>query len=428
MSGEDIISSACFRLWVATRNKSVLHPEESFRRTLIAHVRGVYGRKPFHVDVERSLLKLLREQVRDGHLFNPWERVFPGNALRIGRRGFNKLGYHEAKAQQQSQKLVTTEEVIQSLSLRQMSDTSPADVGSQKDLKMERTEEHAAASVAPTATTLSTHGSTALSAREPQPNVHIDSATLSEIPESRPITPTSDSVAGLQPIHPGDLQIRADNAVTSGVEPVDVVAVPIEFVEVRFLYEAAYFGQESLHYLKDFAKAMVNSYTFEDLCEMELAATRRGTKIITPACFYFLRQKDLFTSNSSLNYIFPNQEDQRFLPEPTRPLGKFVLNLKTGVFVEEDENCKQLLGRSIRGKFIREVMDSSLYTMVASIRVLPALASGEEVWSRLRIVKSDGSVGLYLSKSKARNEDFAVSTFQDHSDFFQQLLLNPVFA
>mmetsp|Transcript_40956 Transcript_40956/g.65844 ORF Transcript_40956/g.65844 Transcript_40956/m.65844 type:complete len:270 (-) Transcript_40956:108-917(-) len=87
-----VISKEGFQHWLETRRSSLKHPEESFRRSLTAHITGLDGRKPFSAEVEAALLKELRQQ-----------RVWPcfqgaskaGKAVKIGLQGFRTLGYHE---------------------------------------------------------------------------------------------------------------------------------------------------------------------------------------------------------------------------------------------------------------------------------------------------------------------------------------------
>eukprot|EP00924_Labyrinthula_sp_SR-Ha-C_P014354 maker-scaffold_20-snap-gene-3.37-mRNA-1 protein AED:0.25 eAED:0.25 QI:62/1/1/1/1/1/2/74/275 len=98
-TGDKIFSKECFHTWLETRKEKIVHPEESFRRTLLAHLRGTDGRQPFDPEIEMSLLNLLRENnhKKKSEKSNPWSRCFDGNKQRIGKRGFNKLGFHEQK-------------------------------------------------------------------------------------------------------------------------------------------------------------------------------------------------------------------------------------------------------------------------------------------------------------------------------------------
>ena len=70
----------------------IKHPEQSFHRTLISHVRGRDGRKPFTPKVEEMVLEQLRRKDK-----NIWDLCFPRNYLNVGRIGFRHLGYHEAR-------------------------------------------------------------------------------------------------------------------------------------------------------------------------------------------------------------------------------------------------------------------------------------------------------------------------------------------
>eukprot|EP00924_Labyrinthula_sp_SR-Ha-C_P012926 snap_masked-scaffold_12-processed-gene-3.35-mRNA-1 protein AED:1.00 eAED:1.00 QI:0/0/0/0/1/1/3/0/252 len=56
-----ILSTECFQRWIDTRKRAIMHPADSFRRALLAHVRGSDGRRHFPKHVEKSLQENLRE-------------------------------------------------------------------------------------------------------------------------------------------------------------------------------------------------------------------------------------------------------------------------------------------------------------------------------------------------------------------------------
>lgn len=90
-----ILSTECYELWHSTRRILAANPEDSFRRTITAHVTGTKKRKPFSEEVERSLLPRLRAR-----------QVWPcfegrtdkkGDPITIGRTGFRAKGHFEQK-------------------------------------------------------------------------------------------------------------------------------------------------------------------------------------------------------------------------------------------------------------------------------------------------------------------------------------------
>lgn len=95
---ERLISKECYESWLKTRLKPPKSPEESFRKALTAHCRGVAGRKPFPRAVEKALLLELRKK-------RIWD-CFQGTEHKIGKRGYQALGYWEKqdmKADESSQ-------------------------------------------------------------------------------------------------------------------------------------------------------------------------------------------------------------------------------------------------------------------------------------------------------------------------------------
>lgn len=92
-----LIEKECYMTWVKSRKNPPLHPSESYRRVLTAHLCGLSRRKPFPEKVERSLLNYIRQK-------KPWP-CFKGTNISIGIRGFRKQGFHELQLIQRASKI-----------------------------------------------------------------------------------------------------------------------------------------------------------------------------------------------------------------------------------------------------------------------------------------------------------------------------------
>eukprot|EP00924_Labyrinthula_sp_SR-Ha-C_P005063 maker-scaffold_1-snap-gene-20.62-mRNA-1 protein AED:0.00 eAED:0.00 QI:105/1/1/1/1/1/5/244/333 len=105
-----ILSIECFEHWLATRQRKVKFPRESFQRTVTAHIRSADGRQPFEPDVEEALLKRIRE-LREQRI-NPFSICFRGEfgttyKSRKLKSSFAKLyGYHEKRKHANLKKLL----------------------------------------------------------------------------------------------------------------------------------------------------------------------------------------------------------------------------------------------------------------------------------------------------------------------------------
>ncbi|CAK9028542.1 Nitrate reductase NADH [Durusdinium trenchii] len=97
VEAEAIISRDCYEMWLKTRQRALKKPEESFRKTVTAHCTGTDGRKPFPVEVERSILVQLRKQMVWPCFQNRLSSR--GEKINIGLQGFRGQGYHEEKSQ-----------------------------------------------------------------------------------------------------------------------------------------------------------------------------------------------------------------------------------------------------------------------------------------------------------------------------------------
>lgn len=92
ISGHGIITAECFQRWMSTRKNKIKHPEDSFRRTLLAHIRGSDGRRPFPEEVESSILQKLRTEKTPWKFLKEYRKNY--NPTRKGFLAKN-YGYHE---------------------------------------------------------------------------------------------------------------------------------------------------------------------------------------------------------------------------------------------------------------------------------------------------------------------------------------------
>mmetsp|Transcript_16270 Transcript_16270/g.19021 ORF Transcript_16270/g.19021 Transcript_16270/m.19021 type:complete len:138 (-) Transcript_16270:586-999(-) len=83
---EKMLSKECYNAWLKSRRSQPKKPQKSFRKALLEHVCAKNSRKQFPKEVERSLLKHLRQR-------KTWH-CFKGEAS-IGCYGFKGFGYHE---------------------------------------------------------------------------------------------------------------------------------------------------------------------------------------------------------------------------------------------------------------------------------------------------------------------------------------------
>eukprot|EP00924_Labyrinthula_sp_SR-Ha-C_P001070 maker-scaffold_7-snap-gene-12.45-mRNA-1 protein AED:0.03 eAED:0.03 QI:117/1/1/1/1/1/4/96/342 len=98
---ENVVSEECFLLWVKSRRGTVKHPQDSFRRAVIAHLRGADSRNPFPADVETSILNKLRSSTTgDGDVFKKCFRNAPKKRPKLYKswqtRYRKLIGFHEA--------------------------------------------------------------------------------------------------------------------------------------------------------------------------------------------------------------------------------------------------------------------------------------------------------------------------------------------
>eukprot|EP00924_Labyrinthula_sp_SR-Ha-C_P004057 snap_masked-scaffold_3-processed-gene-12.19-mRNA-1 protein AED:1.00 eAED:1.00 QI:0/0/0/0/1/1/2/0/140 len=98
---ENIISKECYQYWLSCRRRTILHPEDSFRRIVISHTRGSDGRSPFEEDVETSLLNKLRNPTLANA--DPFSVCFQNNQRKRKKykswetRYRNLVGFHEKR-------------------------------------------------------------------------------------------------------------------------------------------------------------------------------------------------------------------------------------------------------------------------------------------------------------------------------------------
>lgn len=92
-----VFSKECYLYWLSTRTVPPKRPEESFRKAITSHCRGVDGRKPFPREIEAALLKEMRKK-------QVWP-CFRGTPFNIGKRGYQVRGFWEASTDCKSPEL-----------------------------------------------------------------------------------------------------------------------------------------------------------------------------------------------------------------------------------------------------------------------------------------------------------------------------------
>eukprot|EP00924_Labyrinthula_sp_SR-Ha-C_P005022 snap_masked-scaffold_1-processed-gene-18.34-mRNA-1 protein AED:1.00 eAED:1.00 QI:0/-1/0/0/-1/1/1/0/221 len=87
-----ILEEDCFNAWVQTRKKRPKQPELSFRKALIAHVKGKDSRRPFPPHLEPLVLQELRRK----QVWPCFAKSEDKKVKTIGVRTFQSLGFHES--------------------------------------------------------------------------------------------------------------------------------------------------------------------------------------------------------------------------------------------------------------------------------------------------------------------------------------------
>eukprot|EP00924_Labyrinthula_sp_SR-Ha-C_P002421 snap_masked-scaffold_16-processed-gene-3.32-mRNA-1 protein AED:1.00 eAED:1.00 QI:0/0/0/0/1/1/3/0/520 len=100
----DIFSEVCFQEWLQTRKKPPKHPETSFRKAIVAHLRAKDGRKPFSEEEEEIILTEMRKN-------EPWP-CFKQSGTKakqnIGTKISLQPGYHEELRQRRKRPFIST--------------------------------------------------------------------------------------------------------------------------------------------------------------------------------------------------------------------------------------------------------------------------------------------------------------------------------
>lgn len=100
-----ILSRECFKEWIATRKVLPKDPAHAYRKVVTGHCRGDKGLAPFPEDLEKAILKVLRQK-------KVWD-CFKGTNLKIGLRGFQTKGHWEIKNSKRSRDDTEEEETEQ---------------------------------------------------------------------------------------------------------------------------------------------------------------------------------------------------------------------------------------------------------------------------------------------------------------------------
>lgn len=99
-----IFTLSCYREWLSMKKSLPKKPAEAFRKAITGHVRGDNGLHPFTHEVERAVLRILRQK-------QVWS-CFKGTDIKIGLRGFQTQGFWERNNKRKREASIDDQEKI----------------------------------------------------------------------------------------------------------------------------------------------------------------------------------------------------------------------------------------------------------------------------------------------------------------------------
>lgn len=457
-TGEDILSEACVQLWLDTRQTKVVHPEESFRRTLIAHIRGAYGRQPFNEVVEASLLKILRTTIVNGAPVNAWERCFPHNTSNIGKRGFNKLGYHEQQREKNSPGTEITKKTVagngKQTTKRRRKRKQKERAETKRGSKMDKTKDskkqkmvesqilkpknnwETKEATATASTSLSCVPSGVSDDVKVDFILPFENTNTEELSELCGLSVLSDSLAdalsleetsegtsegflfeGEQELDPNALrsnQTRNEPIKQTMSMTTAMVVAPSQQKESAVSPSPDF--EKTLS--KDLMQILKSFYSPDELSLLNQSCDRIGVPLFSPSTVFFL-------DSTNWDHLTPAPHQQFFLPNV--PVGSLTLNLCNWMIEGSDSCANAIIKRQATGLHVFQLFESALEFLASFSTFLPKVLQKRVAWSRGRVLSDTGcTIGLLL-RFEALGRGYIRVYVQDQSIAFGTSLYTPLF-
>lgn len=373
----NILSKDCFEAWLATRSSKVKHPEQSFQRTLTAHLRGADGRRPFPEKVEEELLRILRSAgiSNNGAKANPWNKCFGDNVYNVGARGFSNLGFHEKKRLNNQMEvgevgLNTHESPFQAHRLKKTASfLSGKSVGTDGSL-----ESLGNPAFYPIDTNIASF--------------------VASIPKGVAFSPTAFQNATCPP-------------------PATALTFPTNYK----------FSEDIPPNLFHTGEAGMFMYKTKIVAQQLLS--QYAAKALSPKLFALLTPLSLSVgAETMIEFMSPTAYEAHFVP--TQPVAKQIYSRKYWYCLEETDKAVEILGRKCKGRHLLETYPQSNELLYIMLTFMPVLHEYGRLWSRLRTIKGDGSTGIFLVYIERTNANINTMYFQEVLDQFQNFKTIPL--
>ena len=170
-------------------------------------------------------------------------------------------------------------------------------------------------------------------------------------------------------------------------------------------------------------------FTPQQLSLLHKTMQRNNVEWLNPKVCFMLDALNLHPDKAdprySQKYLAPVPTEVCF--DPMKPVGTFVLNFASKVFVDGDEKSRQITRGDMVNKQAWKFVPSRLEGLLRVYYLVPRLLKHGEAWSNVRLHRCDGTQGIFLCHYKVVSKENMVCRvrFQDVSDRMLDILALP---
>eukprot|EP00924_Labyrinthula_sp_SR-Ha-C_P005351 maker-scaffold_1-snap-gene-29.37-mRNA-1 protein AED:0.33 eAED:0.33 QI:0/1/0.5/1/1/1/2/223/820 len=176
--------------------------------------------------------------------------------------------------------------------------------------------------------------------------------------------------------------------------------------------------------------SVISDYLSKDqLSRLHGEMKKNNIQWLNPKILFQIDRVNLTEDQNDLRYQkeYLNPEPEEVSFDPGYPVGTYIVNFVSRVFIDVDNESKEIARGSMLNQHSWKFVPSKLEAVLRIYYVIPRLFKTGSAWSYVRMYRCDGTEAIFLAKYEllSREKKLALVKFQDVSFRMKHILTLP---